>query len=267
MTAAVMQQRLGATITGRGDRAIVFGNGIGTSQQTWRFVVQAIEAQTRIVRYDNVCSPVAPAGEYRAEAYGSIYGYVDDLIGLLDELDIRDACYVGHSISGMIGLLAAIAAPERISRLMLVCSSPRFLEDVDFRNGFPRDVIDGMLSAMRADFVGWSREFGATVVGPGASEAEKQEFIALLSAMRPEIAFRVFQTMFLSDFRAVLPRVTQPVTVVHSPYDVAVPYSAGEFLVQQLPSATLVPLRSRGHVPQLTDAPEIIAAITQMLAA
>ncbi len=260
-----MQDRLGATITGNGDRTIVFGNGLGTSQKTWRYVVEAFETRARMIRFDNVCSPAAPTGGYRAEAYGSIYGYVDDLVALLDEFEVRDALFVGHSISGMIGMLAAIAAPERIGRLMMINSTPRFLEDIDFQTGFPRHVIDALLSSAQQDFPVWATGFASTAIGAGASEAHRREFTEGLSSIRPDVALRVFQTVFLGDFRVMLPRVQQPVTVLHAPLDLSVPATSGEFLVQQLPHANLVPLVTSGHVPQLTAPQEVIGAVSRVL--
>lgn len=263
--AALVTERLGATITGRGEHTIVFANGLGTSQATWRRIVEPLQTRARMVRFDNVCSPSAPPGGYRAEAYGTLFAYVDDLIALLDELHLHDVLLVGHSISGIIGLLAAVAAPERISRLLLICSAPRFLEDVDFRAGFPRHEIDAMLAAAQHDYPQWAREFSRSAIGTMATEEDREEFGTLLAAMRPDIALRTFQIVFLGDYRAALPRVRQHVTVLHSHLDGAVPAASGEYLVQQLPNATLVPLASPGHLPQLTAPHEVLGAINQIL--
>lgn len=260
-----MQHRLGATITGRGHRVIVLANGLGTSQHTWRHLVKALEPFARVVRFDNVCSPAAPPGGYRAEVYGSLYAYADDLLALLDELDVRDALVVGHSISGMIAMLAAVAAPERISRLAMICSTPRYLEDVDFRAGFPRERIDATLAAAQDDIRGWADEFSRLAVGPDATEEHRAEFATLLSGMRPDIALRTLQAVFFGDHRAMLARVTQPVWVLHSHDDVMIPATAGEYLVQQLPDARLVPLNTRGHVPHLTAPHEVIRPLQQVV--
>jgi sigma-B regulation protein RsbQ len=262
-----MQQRLGVTITGDGDQVVVLANGLGTSQYTWRHVAAALESRARIVRFDNVCSPSAPPGGYREELYGTLFGYVDDLVALLDELDLRDVLLVGHSVSGIIGLLAAVAAPERIGKLILVCSAPRFLEDVDFHAGLPRHAVDEILQAAQHDYIGWARSFARTAIGRRARPEHEREFADQLAAMRPDIALRALQAIFFGDYRAVLPRVQQPVVVLHSPLDQAVPSSAGEYLVQQLPNARLVPLQFAGHVPQLTAPSEVTDAITQVLAA
>ena len=262
-----MQRRLGAAVSGRGDRVIVLANGLGTSQRTWRHVTTALEPYARVVRFDNVCSPEAPPGGYRPEVYSSVFGYADDLLALLDELDVRDALVVGHSISGMIAMLAATAAPERVSRLAMICSTPRYLEDVDFRAGFPRTRIDALLAAAQDDFHDWAVDFSRMAVGADGTDEQRAEVADLFRGMRPDIALRSLQAMFFSDHRAVLARVTQPVWVLHSKHDAVVPASAGEYLVQQLPDARLVPLTSRGHVPHLTAPEEVIRPLLQVLEA
>ncbi|MCC7051878.1 MAG: alpha/beta hydrolase [Gemmatimonadaceae bacterium] len=265
MNVPTIQRRLGATVTGYGERVIVFGNGLGTSQATWRHVAAALHSRARLVRFDNVCSPAAPSGGYRAEAYTSLHDYVDDVVGLLDELEVTDALFVGHSISGIIGLMAAIAAPERIAQVVTICSSPCFLEDVGYHAGMPREDVESLLADAQSDFANWAQRFATVAIGPDASEAERSEFATLLSAMRPDIAIRTLKTVFLGDNRPILPRVTQPVTVLHTVCDTAFPMAAGEYLVQRLPSATLVPLPSRGHLPHLTAPRDVIRALEHVL--
>lgn len=265
MTLTAAQRRLGATITGSGDRVLVFANGLGTSQHTWRHIVDGLQTRARCIRFDNVCSPVAPPGGYRAEVYGSLYAYVDDVVELLDELDVHDVLFVGHSISGMIGLLAAIVAPQRIGRLALINSTPRYLEAVDFRFGFPRDRIDALLLAAQTDYAAWVEEFALAVTGPGATDAQTQEFRELLGSMRPDVAFRTLQLAFLCDVRTSLARVTQPVYVMHAREDAVVPSSAGEYMVQRIPRAQLLPLSARTHLPHLVEPNDVVQHLHRIL--
>lgn len=259
------QRRLGATITGSGERVLVLANGIGTTQHTWRHVVHAMEGRARFVRFDNVCSYVAPPGGYRAEVYGSLFAYVDDAVQLINELELHDVLFVGHSISGIIGLLAAMTIPERISKVAVICSTPRYLEDLDYRAGFPRDRLDAMLLEAQADYTGWADTFARLACGDDATPAQCRELAEGLGGMRPDVAFRSLQLVFFGDTRAMLPRVTQPVFVMHSQADDVVPSSAGEYMVQQIPHAVLVPLAARGHLPHLTRPDEIVRHLTRIL--
>ena len=58
-----------------------------------------------------------------------------------DELELRDVVFVGHSVSSMIGALAAIAEPERFAKLVMVGPSPRYIDDGGYRGGFSAEDI------------------------------------------------------------------------------------------------------------------------------
>lgn len=67
----------------------------------------------------------------------------------MDEQDVRGATLVGHSASGMIGLLAAAAEPERFARLILLNASPRYLHDGDDRGGLTEAELHGAFAGIR----------------------------------------------------------------------------------------------------------------------
>src|SRR5690348_3163686 len=104
---------LNASVTGRGDHTVVLGNGLGTNQHTWRYVAEALGGSFRLVRFDYVGTPDADLSAYRADRYSTLHAYADDVVRLLDELGVAGATFVGHSASGMIGVLAALAAPDQ----------------------------------------------------------------------------------------------------------------------------------------------------------
>lgn len=256
-----VQERLAATVSGAGDRVIVLANGLGTSQATWAQVEPSLAARARVVRFDYPGMGAARAADFDPDAYATLYGYADDLVALLEELDVRDALLVGHSVSGMIGGIAAAAAPDRIARLVMIGASPRYVDDGDYRGGFSRDAVEGLLQAAAADFSAWATGFAPLAVGPDATPDGIAHFASYLRMMRPDIALHVLRTVFLGDYREVLPRITQPVTVVQALEDVAVPMAVAEYLAARLPHAHLTLLQARGHVPHLTAAPAVEEAL------
>ena len=66
------------------------------------------------------------------------------------ELDLRDVVFVGHSVSAMIGILAAGAEPDRFGTLVLIGPSPRYVDDGDYHGGFSEADIADLLDAMDA---------------------------------------------------------------------------------------------------------------------
>lgn len=263
----VLTSPLRATVTGTGDSVLVLGNGFGTHQQTWRHVVAALADECRLVRFDYVGTPDADLAHYQPERYDTLHGHVDDVVALLDDLDVRNATWVGHSVSGMIGLLAAAAAPERIARLVTVAASPRYLDDATsgYVGGFSPDAVQALLDGATADYHAWAGGFSPVVVGRAGAPEAVEEFASYVRRMRPDIAQQTLRAVFTGDYRAVLPHVLQPVTVVQPRADAAVPAGVGRYLAATLPSASYHELEAEGHVPHLTAPAELITVLQGVL--
>ena len=87
---------------------------------------------------------------YDRGKYDSLQGYADDVLEICRELDLERVIFVGHSVSAMIGVLAAIQEPERFDELVLIGPSPRYIDDGDYIGGFSREDIEGLLDSSTA---------------------------------------------------------------------------------------------------------------------
>lgn len=257
---------LNASVTGEGAHTIVLANGLGTTQHTWRHVVDAFAPHCRIVRFDHAGTTSTDLADFDGRRYATLHGYADDAVELLDALDVGPVTWVGHSVSGTIGLLAAVAAPERIGQLVLISASPRYLDDADYPGGFAPADIDALLTAIGRDYHAWISGFSPLAIGRADCPEAIHEFSASLRRMRPDVAHQILTTIFTGDYRAVLPRVEQPVTVVQPRDDVAVPVAVGRYLAARLPHASYRELDVVGHVPHLTDPDAVIAVLRNVLA-
>ncbi|MGW9302867.1 PP2C family protein-serine/threonine phosphatase [Streptomyces cyaneofuscatus] len=95
-------------------------------------------------------------------------GYAHDVLEVCEELDLRDVTFVGHSVSAMVGVLAAAKAPQRLSRLVMVAPSPCYIDDDGYRGGFSAEAIDELLDWLgldRAQVVGRMRFTDLLTVG------------------------------------------------------------------------------------------------------
>jgi sigma-B regulation protein RsbQ len=152
-----VRKRNNVKVFGRGSQPMVFAHGFGCDQNMWRFVAPAFEDDYRIVLFDYVGSGGSDLGAYDPERYSSLDGYADDVLDVIRALDLRDVIFVGHSVSAMIGVLAANREPDRFDRLILVGPSPRYLNDApDYVGGFERGDIEGLLETMDRNFIGWA---------------------------------------------------------------------------------------------------------------
>jgi 3-oxoadipate enol-lactonase len=101
--------------------ALILSNSLGADLRMWEPQAQALAERFRLVRYDtrgHGGSPV-PDGPYTIDHLGQ------DVVALLDHLEIERAHFAGLSLGGMTGLWLGIHAPERLDRLVVLCTSAR----------------------------------------------------------------------------------------------------------------------------------------------
>lgn len=253
-------------ITGRGAQTLVFGNGFGTDQRAWRFVAPAFAQDRRVVNFDHVGFGGSDRRCYSDSRHGSLGGYALDLLDILDELAVERVTYVGHSIGGVIGLLASIARPDCFERLVLLGSSPRFVnEPPDYVGGFEPEEIEGILDAMERDQLAWSHSLAPAAMGDQSPKDLVNEFENGLSALDPYIARTFGRLVFMVDCRDRLAAVRTPALVLQCTRDSIVPRDVGAYLHRHLAGSTLREIEAAGHCPHLTHPRETIAAIAGYL--
>ena len=257
-------RRNNVTVTGRADGpAVMLANGFGCDQAMWRLVAPGLERDFRVVRFDHVGSGGSDLSAWEAGRYATLDGYADDILQICRELDLEQAIFVGHSVSAMMGVLAAIAEPGRFSKLVLVGPSPRYI-DVDgegYRGGFTQADIDELLDSMDSNYLGWSASLAPVIMGnPGRPELG-EELTNSFCRTDPQIARAFAQTTFLSDNRSDLPGVTVPTLILQCRSDAIAPPEVGEYVRAQIPGARLVMLDATGHCPHLSAPDATLAAI------
>jgi sigma-B regulation protein RsbQ len=260
---ANVQRRNNVTTLGRGPRSLLFANGFGCDQSIWRFVAPALASDHRVVLFDYVGSGRSDASAYDPRRYGSLDGYVRDLVEVAEALELSDAILVGHSVGCSLGIRAAIAAPERFERLVLVGPSPRFLDDPpDYVGGFQRSDVDALLELMDQNFSGWAAAFSGMVIKEAGLARELRD---IFCALDRRAASRFAELTFLSDVRADLPSVRQPCLVLQCARDDIAPTVVGEYMRRHLPRSTYVLLDAEGHCPHLSHPREVEARVREYL--
>jgi len=244
---------------GDGAETLVFSHGLGTDQSVWNGVLRHLPARYNAMLFDLPgAGPLLPE-DFDADDYTSLAPFADDLLDLLDEAGIERCSYVGHSVSGMIGVLAAIEAPERFERLVLLASSPRYLNHEDYVGGFEREDLDALFAAMDANYQAWVAGFAPSAVGAEVPDAV-HDFASGLLAMRPDVTARIARTIFESDVRHLLSLCHVPVSLIHARGDLAVPEPVAHYLHRHLQGSRLAWVDAAGHLPHLS-APEQVAKV------
>ncbi|MES1240830.1 MAG: alpha/beta hydrolase [Acidobacteriota bacterium] len=254
-------------LAGREDgQPMVFAHGFGCDQNMWRFVAPAFEDRYRIVLFDHVGAGGSDLSAYNPARYGSLQGYADDVLGICRELGLERVIFVGHSVSAMIGVLAALREPERFDRLVLVGPSPRYLNDDGYVGGFGREDIDGLLESLDSNYLGWSSAMAPAIMGNPDRPELGEELTNSFCRTDPEIARQFARATFLSDNRADLPKVRTRSLVLQCSEDAIAPQCVGEYVHRQMPDSTLVLMKATGHCPNLSAPGETVAAIQEFLA-
>jgi sigma-B regulation protein RsbQ len=251
----------------RDGRPMIFAHGFGCDQNMWRFVWPEFADEHRVVLFDHVGAGGSDAAAFDRERYSSLEGYADDVLEICHELDLSDVVFVGHSVSAMIGVLAATKEPERFGRLVLVGPSPRYIDDEDYAGGFTREDIEGLLDSMDSNYLGWSSAMAPVIMGNDDRPELGEELTNSFCRADPEIARHFARVTFTSDNRADLPRVRTPSLVLQCADDAIAPDVVGEYVDSRLPDSRLVRLAATGHCPNLSAPEETVAAIEAFLAA
>ena len=255
--------RHNVVITGNQDGpVVVLAHGFGCDQNLWRLVVPALGRDHRVVVFDHVGAGRSDLAAWDPQRYASLHGYADDVLNLCAGLDLSEAVFVGHSVSAMIGVLAANRRPERFAGLVLLTPSPCYLDDGDYRGGFTAADIDELLESLDSNYLGGSAAMAPVIMGSPDRPELGQELADSFCRTDPAIAAVFARTTFLSDNRADLAGVGVPTLVVECAQDAIAPREVGAFVHARIAGSRLVTLDATGHCPQLS-APEATAqAIT-----
>jgi sigma-B regulation protein RsbQ len=254
--------RNNVTVLGPDDAPpMLFAHGFGCDQNMWRHVAPAFAGEYRVVLFDHVGAGGADPAAWDPARYASLDGYASDVLEICDALDLTDVVFVGHSVSAMIGVLAAGREPDRFAKLVLVGPSPRYVDDEGYRGGFSREDIEGLLESLDSNFLGWSSAMAPVIVGNPDRPELGEELTNSFCRTDPDIARHFARVTFLSDNRADLAAVRTPALVLQCTDDVIAPTGVGEYVHARLEGSRLVRMRATGHCPNLSAPEETIAAI------
>lgn len=246
---------------------MLFAHGFGCDQNMWRFVAPQFEDEYRVIVFDYVGSGGSDLTAYDERKYSSLEGYAEDILDIVRELDLREVIFVGHSVSSMIGVLAANEEPDRFDRLIMIGPSPRYLNDGEYVGGFERKDIEGLFEMMDKNFIGWANFLAPAIMKNPDRPELGEELSKSFCSTDPVIARRFAQATFYADNREDLSRVTVPSLVLQCSDDMVAPQQVGEYVHGQLAHSEIRMMNATGHCPHMSHPEETVALIKKYLAA
>lgn len=254
-------QRNNVHLIGRGQKFIIFAHGFGCDQNVWQGLTEAFENNYKLVLFDYVGAGQSDLSAYDVDRYSTLEGYAKDVIEICDSLQIEDAIFVGHSVSSMIGVIAANDRPQLFTKLIFLGPSPRYLNDVNYTGGFSQADLEELFEVMDNNYLGWSQAM-APVIMANPDQPELGETLTnSFCATDPEIAKRFARVTFCSDNRSDLHKLKIPSLTLQCREDIIAPLSVGEYILQNTPLNKMVILEATGHCSHMSAPKETVAAI------
>ncbi|SHG61744.1 alpha/beta fold hydrolase [Massilia sp. CF038] len=259
-------KRNNVSVRGNGPMTMLFAHGFGCDQNMWRLLAPHFETRFRTVMYDLTGSGKSDLGAYDRKRHHGLEGHAADMLEVLDAVDAGPTIVVGHSVSGMIGLLAAIERADRFAAQVMVGPSPCYLNDGDYQGGFGDADIEELLATMDLNFLGWSSAMAPTIMGAPDQPALAEELTNSFCRTDPEIAKHFARVTFTSDHRHRLPHSPVPSLILQCSDDIIAPLSVGHYMHSQMPGSQLRIIENVGHCPHLSAPSASVDAIETFLA-
>ena len=238
MSAAV---KLHHTVDGAiGSRVLLLAGSLGTTLQMWEPQLAALSPVATLVRFDHRGhggSP-APAGPYAIDDLGR------DVLALMDDLELGHATFCGLSIGGMVGQWLAINAPERIDRVILLCTGAH-LPPAEQWLERAAAVRSAGTAEVLADAV-VARWFTEPFAAANPDTVERHR--AMIAATDPGGYAACCEAIAAMDLRAGLPSVRAPALVVSGAQDPSIPAEHGRAIARAVPGARFELLDPGAHL-------------------
>ena len=258
-------QKHNINIIGDGDKTIFLAHGYGCDQNMWRFVAPAFADRYRVVLFDYVGAGRSDLSQYSRQKYGSLEGYADDVLEIIDAVQGAPAIFVGHSVSSLIGVLAANKKPEAFESLVMIGPSPCYVNQGDYVGGFARSDIEGLLRTLDDNHMGWSQAIAPVIMKNQDRPELASELEQSFCRTDPKIAKHFGRVTFLSDNRSDLSKVRIPALILQCSEDDIAPECVGDFVHRSIPGSTFVKLQATGHCPHLSAPDETIQRIREYI--
>jgi len=259
-------RRNNVNIVGQGEEIMLMVHGFGCDQTVWKHIIPSFVNEYKIVLFDFVGAGKSDISAYSKSRYGKLDGYAEDVLEVCHTLRLQNVIFVGHSVSCMIGALAAIKEPFLFKKLVFVGPSPRYLNDVGYQGGFEREEIDLLFELMDDDYISWANSTAPAIMANAANPELGQELAGNFCSLDPEIAKEFARVTFLSDNRKDLPEIAVESLTLQCKEDMLAPLAVGEYIKRHTRNNQLVILEATGHCPHMSAPEETIHAIQEFLA-
>lgn len=258
-------QRNNVNVLGEGSKVLIFAHGFGCDQNAWNHIKNYFIQDYKLVFFDFVGAGKSDIALYNPQKYASLDGYVNDLVEICDELELKKLIFIGHSVSCMIGALASIKRPEIFEKLVFIGPSPCYISKGNYTGGFDQETIDSLLEVMDEDYINWARSIAPAIMNAENGTELTGELTDNFCSIDPVIARQFARVTFLSDNRDDLRSIPVNSLTIQCTDDMIAPLAVGQYIHANTPKNTLTVLEAHGHCPHMSHPEETFNAIKTFL--
>jgi len=241
-------------------RDLVLLHGWGMHGGVWNSVKQQLAASFRLHIVDlpgfGFSQPVTPY----------------DLGHLVEEIAPhvpQNIALCGWSLGGHVALQWALDRPQQIEKLLLVSSTPRFIQEVDWDAGISLETFQLFADGIQGNYQPEMTRFLSLQAQGGEDARETIRELKQHFFQRPAPSAQALQggldILLESDFRNLVKDILIPSCVIHGGRDRVVPVQAGEWLAANLPLAEIHKHELASHAPFLSHPEWFVQRFTEFL--
>ena len=254
MTKSEIIKRHNVTVHGDGESVLMLAHGFGSDQRMWRFVLPVLAKHYTVVLFDYVGWGNSQFSDFSVEKYSKLEGYASDVLDIISAMAYEKVIFCGHSVSGTVGLIAAIQAPEKFSELIMVCPTPCFLNvPPDYQGGFETSDLEELIDLMDKNYISWAEYLAPLVLGANSSKELVGELTGSFRSTDPIVAKTFAKATFFSDHRKLLSLCETKTLLLQSESDSLAAICVGRYTSDNMRNSELQIIRAEGHSLHMTN--------------
>lgn len=217
-----------------------------------------------------LCPDLPGHGQSEALVGSSLICFAESIEQWSELLDIKSTVLLGWSLGGQLALQLAANKQLRISKLLLVATTPRFCQTDGWLHGLPVTqvrALDRNLGRAYEKTMGdfFNLQFAGETL-PKERYRQILKFAVRCGQLpQPDIARETLRELSQADLRPLLVDIEQPTLIIHGELDQIIPVTAGDYLTQSLPKAQFFPLPKVGHAPFFSNPEECVSRCQEFL--
>jgi len=257
--------KLAYYVYGEGQPTLVFLVAWVWTAEFWQPQVNYFSQNFKMVTIDmrGTGESDKPADDYTLDLYA------DDLNSIIEELHEKNIVLIGESIGASIAIKYVTKYPGKMSKLVLVGGTPKFIATDDFPCGLPLDVAQPFLTGLLQSY---STVFGAfleTIFPESGTNYVREWGFKMSQKTPPEIAANSLTNLGLADLRPLLSKIDIPTLILHGEKDTNVFTNVSEgakYMHENIQGSKNYLFEDKGHFPSITAADKFNKIVREFIA-